>query len=808
MEKYICIHGHFYQPPRENPWLESIELQDSAYPYHDWNERITAECYGPNGTSRILDGSGRIIKIINNYSRINFNFGPTLLSWMEDHAPQVYRSIFEADLQSQKRFSGHGSAIAQVYNHIIMPLANSRDKFTQVFWGLKDFEFRFGRKPEGMWLAETAVDLETLEIMADMGIKYTILAPHQAKRVREFGTNDWSITAEATIDPTRAYQQNLPSGKSIAIFFYDGPISRSLAFERLLEKGENLVNRLMGGFSQNRHWAQLINIATDGETYGHHHRYGDMALAYALNHIETNNLAHLTNYGEFLEKFPPTFEVEIVERTSWSCAHGVERWRSNCGCNSGGRPGWNQAWRTPLRDAFDWLRDAIAPLYEQKASQLLRDPWMSRNDYVELLFDRSNEEVDDFLARNAVRPLNDEEKVTVLKLLEMQRQAMLMYTSCGWFFDDISGIESVQVIEYAARAIQLAEQLFGQSFETGFLERLEQAKSNSPDFLNGRKIYEKMVEPAAMDLKKVGAHYAISSLFENGLEQPNTYCYSIEYEDYKTYMAGKARMVAGWIRVTSEVTKESERLSFAILHLGDHNINGGVCAFQGPEAYGEMLDEMTQSFKKADFTETIRSMDRHFGNSTYSLKSLFRDEQRKIVSSILESTLGDAETVLRQIYENNAPLMRFLADLSAPLPKALQAAAEFTLNANLRRALESEEMDFERITALLSEAKDARASLDAPGLAYALQRNFARVIEQIWADPEDNELFSILVEMVNLVKSLPFDVDLWNVQNSFYEFSQRLYPKMKQEADSGDDSAIAWVKSFLSVGEKLRVKVD
>lgn len=808
MDKYICIHGHFYQPPRENPWLESIELQDSAYPYHDWNERVTAECYGPNGTSRILDDSQRIIKIINNYSRINFNFGPTLLSWMEDHAPQAYRAIFEADTQSQKRFSGHGSAIAQVYNHMIMPLANSRDKFTQVFWGMRDFEFRYGRKPEGMWLAETAVDLETLEILANLGIKFTILAPHQAKRVRQMGNGGWEVVPTGTIDPTRAYRLNFSSGKSIALFFYDGPISRALAFERLLEKGENLVSRLMGSFVEKNNHPQLIHIATDGETYGHHHRFGDMALAYALNQIETNKHAHLTNYGEFLEKFPPLYEVEINENTSWSCAHGVERWRNDCGCNSGSRPGWNQAWRKPLRGALDWLRDTTTPLYEQKAAQFLKDPWMARNDYVELLFDRSPEEVGEFMERNAKGTLSEDETIQVLKLLEMQRQAMLMYTSCGWFFDDISGIESVQVIQYAARTIQLAEQLFGQSFEAGFLERLEEAKSNTPDFKNGRIIYEKFVKPAAMDMRKVGAHYAISSLFEDGLEESKTYCYTIEYEDYKTFVAGKARMVVGWIRVTSEVTKESDRLSFAILHLGDHNLNGGVCAFQGPEAYGSMLDEMTAAFKRADFTETIRSMDRHFGTSTYSLKSLFRDEQRKIVSSILETTLVDAEGVLRQIYENNAPLMRFLADLSAPLPKALQAAAEFTLNVNLRHALEAEEMDLEKIGVLMAEAKEARVTLDAPGLAYALQKNFSRVIEQIWSDPEDTALFSSLDEMVALVKSLPFVVDLWNVQNNFYEFTQRLYPQMREQASAGDASAQAWLKPFLSVGEKLQVKVE
>src|SRR5271154_1909588 len=293
-DKYLCIHSHFYQPPRENPWLEEIELQESAYPYHDWNERITAECYATNLTARILDGSDRIVRIVNNYAQTSFNFGPSLLSWAQRHAPEVYAGILEADRLSEKRFSGHGSAIAQVYNHMILPLANRRDKETQIKWGLADFEFRFGRRPEAMWLPETAVDLESLELLAQEGIAYTILAPHQAKAIRlldpgESGT--WTDVTGARIDPTRSYLLKLPSGRSINLFFYDGPVSQSVALEKLLNNGEKFASRLLGVFSDARTRPQLMNIATDGETYGHHHRHGEMALAYALDHIESHSLA-------------------------------------------------------------------------------------------------------------------------------------------------------------------------------------------------------------------------------------------------------------------------------------------------------------------------------------------------------------------------------------------------------------------------------------------------------------------------------------------------------------------------------------
>lgn len=496
MERYICIHGHFYQPPRENPWSGVVELQESAHPYHDWNERITAECYAPNAAARILDTRGRTVKIINNYAKMSFDFGPTLLSWLELHAPETYQAILGADQESQKNFSGHGSALAQAYNHMILPLANRRDKYTQVLWGIRDFEQRFGRSPEGMWLPETAVDLETLEILAELGIRFTILAPHQARCIRSSGSGEWQDVVEGKIDPTMAYKLHLPSGRSIALFFYDGPISRAVAFEGLLNNGESLAERLMGAFSKERAWPQLVHIATDGETYGHHHRHGEMTLAYALYHIESEELACLTNYGAYLKQHPPTHEVKIIENTSWSCAHGVERWRSNCSCRNGREPGWNQAWRTPLREALDWLRDTLIPQYEDKAGKLLQDPWRARDEYIEVICDRSPENIERFLTKHAVRPLKLAERVAALKLLELQRQAMLMFTSCGWFFDDLSGLETIQILRHAGRVIQLAEELFGDHIEPQFLELLERAKSNLPEQGDGRRIYKRFVKSA------------------------------------------------------------------------------------------------------------------------------------------------------------------------------------------------------------------------------------------------------------------------------------------------------------------------
>src|SRR5690606_20674525 len=353
----------------------------------------------------------------------------------------VYEAILEADWESRRRYSGHGSALAQAYHHSILPLANRRDKYTEVRWGIVDFRSRFGRDPEGMWLPETAVDLETLEILAQEGIQFTIRSPYQAKRTRHQDQSEWVEASEGRVDPQKPYRVELPSGGSIAVFFYDGPISRAVAFENLLRNGEYLANRLLGAFSDELTDNGLVHIATDGETYGHHHRHGEMALAYALHYIEENKLACLTNYGEYLEKNPPTYVAEIFKNTSWSCAHGIERWRSDCGCHTGGEPGWNQAWRGPLRDALDWLRDRIMPLYEMKAGRYFSDVWAVRDEYVTVLTDRSPEAVSSFLNKHSGRELQPDERVECLKLLELQRHCLLMYTSCGWFFNELSGIE-------------------------------------------------------------------------------------------------------------------------------------------------------------------------------------------------------------------------------------------------------------------------------------------------------------------------------------------------------------------------------
>jgi len=806
MQRYICVHGHYYQPPRENPWLEAIQLQDSAYPYHDWNERIHAECYAPNARSRILGDEGMIVKITNNYARTSFNFGPTLLTWMKESAPDTYEHIREADRESIERFSGHGSAMAQVYNHLIMPLANSRDKRTQIAWGIRDFEHRFGRRPEGMWLAETAVDLESLDLLAEHGIKFTVLAPRQASRVRPIGGRAWRDVSGGRIDPTRAYEQRLPSGRRIALFFYDGPISQAIAFEGLLRSGESFANRLLGGFSDERDWAQLIHIATDGETYGHHHRHGDMALAFALERIDGTGGVELTNYGEYLERHPPAHQVEIFENSSWSCVHGVERWRSNCGCNTGSRPEWNQEWRAPLRESLDWLRDQLAPLYEERARSLVHDPWAARDGYIDIILNRDPENIDAFCARHAGRPLDGGERVRLLKLMELQRHAQLMFTSCGWFFDDLSGIETVQVLQYAGRAIQLARELFGADLEGGFLERLARAHSNVHEHGDGARIYEKFVRPAMVDLTAVGAHYAVSSLFEPYQKRARIYCYEVQRDEYESAEAGKTRVAVGRAHVTSVITGECEAMSFGVLHFGDHNVTAGVRPLGNGGELGPFTQEVIEAFARADVPEVLRLFDREFAPVTYSLKSLFRDEQRRVLRLIIEPILQEASERYRDLYDHHAPLMRFLTDIGTPLPRRLQTAAEFAIEFNLRSAVEAERPDIPRARALLEEARGVSAQLDAPGLAFTLGLTIERLMAELSRDASNAELLDLVTETVALVDVMPGETNLWRAQNIYWEMLQVDYPRIAARSQMDNGEARAWMERFRELGDRLNIR--
>jgi alpha-amylase/alpha-mannosidase (GH57 family) len=809
LENYICIHAHFYQPPRENPWLEAIEHQESAYPYHDWNQKITAECYQPNSVARILDKNGRIDRLVNNYSRISFNFGPTLLSWLAVEDPATYCRIIEADRESRERFSGHGSALAQAYNHPLLPLCNHRDKITQIQWGIRDFTHRFGRAPEGMWLPETAADLETLEVMAEMDLKFAILAPHQARRVRKRGESTWHTTSDQSLDSSMPYEICLPSGRRLALFFYNGPISLAVGFQRLLSDGEIFMNRLTGAFSAESERPQIVHIAVDGETFGHHHRFGEMALAYALQSIESGAHARLTNYGEYLEKHPPTHLVDIWENTSWSCAHGIGRWQENCGCSTGAHPGWQQQWRTPLREGLNWLRDRLDNLFDSDAAALLIDPWAARNDYIGVILDRSSESVERFLSNHKTHELSPEERVRVLKLMELQRHAMLMYTSCGWFFDDISGIEAIQVLQYAGRAIQLGEALFGKdNIESSFLEILRKAPSNNPEAGNGRDIYQKFVKPAIVDRNKAIGHYAISSLFQDYPEQSEIYSYFVERKRSKIIAIGKSKLAAGRCKITSQITSESVELEYSVMHLGDHNISGGVRECKSANSEEEIINEMPGAFERADLSEVFRLIDRFFGQSVFSLKSLFKDEQRRVLDIILKSAHAELEELNRQGFERMAPLMSYLMNLGMTLPAYFKNIAASVINADLQRAFEEREFNADHAKILLESAAFWHVDLESDGLEYALRGTIEKLMQEVHGNPGNLPVLRKFASAVRLALKLPFTINFYRTQNCYYEALRGRYPELKAASEKLMPNAKIWAEEFKEIGMLLSVKVE
>jgi alpha-amylase/alpha-mannosidase (GH57 family) len=480
----VVIHGHFYQPPRDDPWLETVEAQPSAEPFHDWNERVTEECYRAVVAARVPGPHGRIAAIVNTLELISFNFGPTLLEWLEGEAPQTYRSILGADAKSAKALGGHGNAIAQAYHHTILPLASRREKVSEVRWGMADFRKRFGRDPVGMWLPETAVDGMTLDVLAQEGIAFTIVGPDQ---VEEPPPNGLPGLYRAS------------SGRTLALFVYNGPLSHGVAFGSLLDDAAKWAKDIVGPTGDKSARApaseerpdgkhdpgRLISIATDGETYGHHHRFGEMALAAVLDLLQKDMRVRVENFSSFLSRNPPKHEVELVEPSSWSCVHGIERWRSDCGCKMDPAEETQQAWRGGLRDAVEWLASQIHQIYESEGPPLLGDPWAARNAY------------GPSAEAHTKHP-------RALELLELERQALRLFTSCGWFFDDLAGIEPLQLLRYAARALELTGPK-REELEEGFLKRLDTAFSNENPPRNGRAIFLEEAKP------RVPAHFRVAA---------------------------------------------------------------------------------------------------------------------------------------------------------------------------------------------------------------------------------------------------------------------------------------------------------
>jgi alpha-amylase/alpha-mannosidase (GH57 family) len=751
-----------------------VEVEDSAAPYHDWNERICAECYAPNTAARTLDREGMVVGLINNYAHMSFNVGPTLLAWLQRHAPEVAHGIRDADRLSRRRCGGHGNALAQPYSHTILPLDRERDRATQVRWGLRVFRSFFGRDAEGMWLPETAVDTATLETLAGEGVCFTVLAPHQAARVRPPGARGWQDVTEIP-DTRRPYLCRLPSGRAMALFFYDGVLSRGVAFEGLLNDGEGLYQRLLAGFHPSGDSPQLVHMATDGESYGHHHRFGEMALAYALHRALRDPEVRITNYGEFLALHPPAWEVLIRERTSWSCAHGIARWRDDCGCRVGGDPAWHQGWRAPLREALDGLKADLDRIFEQEGARLLRDPWTARDAYIDVILDRGPAVVRAFWETHRRPHAPEADLPRAMRLLEMQRHGLLMFTSCGWFFDDISGLEATQVLRYAARAIQLAEP-FGAGLEGAFVQRLEAAKSNVPEIRDGRGVWERGVRPSAADLDRVVAHYAIRSLFRDWANAEELYAFHIHNLHEHVETLGTTQVALGRVQVISKVTREELDALFGVVHFGGLDFSCFQRPAAAPDEIHAIQARLVQAYQGRSVGEAYSLMRDEFPARIHHLKDLFVDEQRRIVQLVLSHRFQDYSNTLELLAEPDLAMLGQLAGLRFPIPETLVIAATVFVNRSIGQILDrlpedGDELD--RARELLERSLPWGYRPDRGLWGRSMQHRMEAALEDLAARRRAPEnALQVCGRILEASERLEIPLNLWRTQNLFIRACQ------------------------------------
>lgn len=777
MQTSLVIHGHFYQPPRENPWTDTVDREPSAHPFHDWNERIHYECYRANAFARISDRYNRVEAIVNNYAGISFNFGPTLLTWLELHHPKTYARVLEADRESMRKRNGHGNAIAQGYNHAILPLCNERDRRTQIRWGIEDFRFRFKRDPESLWLPETACDDATLGALIDEGLAYVILSPFQAERVRPVGGKDWRACSEGNIDTTMPYRylHRDGSGRSIAIFFYNGSLARAIAFEGALASSRALIER----FAQAAQGGEghLVSVATDGETYGHHFRFGDRGLAYSLEVEAVPQGLRVTNYGEYLEENPPTWEVEINrgpqgEGTSWSCAHGVSRWIRDCGCSTCSTEGWTQSWRTPVRQALDFLCDEAAKHFEETAGNLFLDPWRARDDYIKLVVSRHRFR-EEFLYRHAGRWLQPEEKVRALTYLELQRHSMLMYTSCGWFFSDISGLETLQDLKYAGRVIDLMQELGLDAPRERFLEILSEARSNQPEAGSGAELFRRYVDQARVLPPAIASSHAISSLVDQSLEEGEMAGFQFRREEFYRKQHGRLKLATGRMMLDSVWTGKHCDYAFAAMHFGGVDFLCTLKAFPGEAEFKEATSMLWSNFRTASLPTMLRLMQALFGPEEFGLEHVLPEGRERIAEIIFKNLVKRFTDEYALLYRENRRRIEMLQRAGFELPAELRAAAEFTFGKRFEEEIHRQQQS--RNPA--AYAKAVQIAHDAARRGYKFDRSSSRpIFEEMIAgavhlavtEPDAESTQSALA-LLSLASDLGIDVNLDKPQEEIYE---------------------------------------
>lgn len=691
-----------------------------------------------------------------------------------------------------------------------MPLANELDKQTQVKWGIKDFEYRFGRKPEGIWLAETAVDDDTLRVLVENNIKFTILSPFQAKSIRKKGESNWNDVSWGNIDPARSYRYYIKSApdKYIDLFFYDGAISKSVAFDELLRDGNKFVRRLKDGISYDRNYSQLINIATDGESYGHHTKFGDMALAYALSMKAEEAGFKITNYGEYLEKYTSDWEVDLKEVSSWSCFHGVGRWCEDCGCSTGGHPGWNQKWRRPLRDAMDYLRDEIIPICQKQGKKYFKDFLKARFAYIDVILDRSDLSVKKFQDTHFLPNLDEISKVRAMEILEIQRQAMLMYTSCGWFFSDISGIETTQIMKYAARVIQLAKNFTKKDLETNYLDILSRAKSNYTELGNGKEIYEKYVKPSVVTPKQMVSLWAISSLYQDIEDEEDVYCYTINKKSYKRLKKGDSQLVIGHVELCSKITLEHSDMMFALIQFSGGDFHCAIKDYS--DEYDDIEKELSRTYMINPLTEIIRTIDGYFGKEYFTLKDIFIEERRKILQILLQDKLSTFARNYEEMYQDGKGSILHLQALGLEIPEEFKISAQYTLAKQFNDLFinNSDYIDSD-ILQLASdinfEAKRLGIKIDKTETSKFFAKKIVQSINRLVYSMEYQQA-DVTLEILEAIKKLEMDCDLSEAQNIYYSKIVVKFDKMIEAMSRQSDRELLLV--LFDIAKHLYLNID
>lgn len=774
----LVVHGHFYQPPRENPWTGSIGRQPSARPFANWNERIYSECYRPNAFARIFDAYNRVERIVNNYSHISFNFGPTLFNWLARFHPTTYARIIAADRESWHAHHRHGNAIAQGYHHAILPLANERDRLTEIRWGVADFRHRFARDPESLWLPETACDDATLSALIDEGMSYVILSPFQAARVRPVGAQVWESVSDGMIDTTVPYRyfHRDGSNRSIAIFFYDGEAAKAVAFDSVLSSSRLLVERFERAASTGR--GSLVHIATDGETYGHHFKFGERCLAYALEREVEARGFRITNYGEYLENHPPDWEVELRhdaatgEGTAWSCAHGLGRWARDCGCHSGAPEGWDQRWRDPLRRALNILRDDASRLFAEQGGELFADAWRTRDDYVRVLLGETDRET--FLREHATPTLDADGQVRALTLLEMQRAALMMFTSCGWFFNDIAGIETLQILKYAARALELAEELGARAdTRSRFLDLLGEARSNERAGENGADIFRETVEHSRVAVERVAASLAICGLVGEPEAKGESAGYEFTRAEGRRQARGRLALSTERIALASRATGKRHEFAAAAMHFGDVDFYCALRESAGGDEFAAHSRELWTAFRASSLPALLRRVREEFGPAEFGLEHLLAEDRQRVHEIVFSKTVERFAEQYEMLFEENRRQIEMLQDAGFELPPELRAAAEFTVG----RRFESELMRFERersadslrgATLAAEEVVRLGCRIDRERTRQQVAQLIARSVTSLITSLS-NEGIEESFELIRLAHKLGLDADVERAQEIVYQ---------------------------------------